>query len=66
MVGDLGVGTWGQPVHDPRRSPEKLSDADYFRLFGRTSEDTRWQGSADSEEYLGLVTYLVQRNTRER
>src|SRR6202165_4998904 len=40
----------------------KLTLSELFALFGRTNEDTRWVGSADSEEYLAVVTYLVQRS----
>ena len=42
---------------------EKLTLIELFALFGRTNEDTRWVGSADSEEYLAVVTYLVQRSS---
>ena len=41
---------------------EKLTLSELFALFGRTNEDTRWVGSADSEEDLVVVTYLVQRS----
>ena len=41
---------------------EKLTLSELFALFGRTNEDTRWVGSADSEKYLAVVTYLVQRS----
>jgi hypothetical protein len=41
---------------------EKLTLSELFALFGRTNADTRWVGSADSEEYLAVVTYLVQRS----
>jgi hypothetical protein len=40
---------------------EKLTLSELFVLFGRNVADTRWVGSADSEEYLAVVTYLVQR-----
>ena len=43
--------------------PQRLTMSDVFTLFGRHAEDTRWVGSADSEEYLAVVTYLVQRST---
>lgn len=43
---------------------EKMTTDEFFALFGRTSEDSRWAGSADSEEYLTVVTYLVQRASR--
>jgi hypothetical protein len=46
---------------------EKLSLNEFFGLFGRTPEQTRWLGSAESEEYLALVAYLVERlNSRNR
>ena len=41
---------------------EKLTLSELFALFGRTNEDTRWVASADSQEYLAVVLYLVQRN----
>jgi len=44
--------------------PEKLSLNDLFALFGRGADDARWVGSADSAEYLTVVTYLVQRSHR--
>ena len=43
---------------------EKLTLTELFSLLGRTADDTRWVGSADSEEYLAVVTYLVQRSNR--
>jgi len=42
---------------------EKLTLSELFALFGRSTDDTRWVGSADSEEYLAVVTYLVQRSS---
>ncbi len=39
-----------------------LTMSDVFSLFGRHAEDTRWVASADSQEYLAVVLYLVQRN----
>jgi hypothetical protein len=41
---------------------EKLTVNELFALFGRSSEDARWVGSADSEEFLAVVTYLVERS----
>jgi hypothetical protein len=41
---------------------EKLTLSEIFALFGRTPDQTRRVGSADSEEYLTLVTYLVERS----
>jgi len=53
-------------MHDGCMS-EKLSVNEFFALFGRTAEQARWLGSAESEEYLALVTYLVSRaNSRNR
>jgi hypothetical protein len=31
-------------------------------LFHRSSGDARWLSSADAEEYLAIVTYLVSRD----
>jgi len=45
--------------------PEKLGVDEFFALFGRPPELTRWASSADSEEYLTLVTYLVGRASKE-
>jgi hypothetical protein len=42
--------------------PQRLTMSDVFTLFGRHYEDTRWVASADSQEYLSVVLYLVQRN----
>lgn len=41
---------------------QHLTMSDVFTLFGRHAEDTRWVASADSQEYLAVVLYLVQRN----
>ncbi len=43
---------------------DRLSMTEVFALFGREPEDSRWVASADSQEYLAVVMYLVQRNTR--
>jgi hypothetical protein len=63
LVGDAGQ----------RRLPqdgcvaEKLSLSELFALFGRGLDQTRWLASAESEEYLALVSYLVERtNNRGR
>jgi len=42
--------------------PQRLTMSDVFSLFGGHPEDTRWVASADSQEYLAVVLYLVQRN----
>jgi hypothetical protein len=64
MVGDMGIGTWGQPAHRPEDPHELLTLEEFFRLFYRGLQQTRWLGSADSEEYLAVVTYLVQRSCK--
>jgi hypothetical protein len=44
---------------------EKLTVDELFGLFGRTTEDARWISSADSEEFLAVVTYMVNRTNRQ-
>jgi hypothetical protein len=41
---------------------DQLTVNEFLRLFGLTANESRWMGSADSEEYLTLVTYLVERS----
>ena len=41
---------------------EKLSINEPLALFGRAPEQTRWLSFADSEEYLSVVTYVVERS----
>jgi len=41
---------------------EKLTLSELFALFGHEPEETRAISSADAEEYLALVTYLVDRS----
>ncbi len=43
-------------------SAHKLTFNEFFALFGRKGDESRWVGSADSDEYLTLVTYLVERS----
>jgi hypothetical protein len=43
---------------------EKLSVNELLALFGRAPEQTRWLSYADSEEYLAVVTYVVERSYR--
>jgi hypothetical protein len=43
---------------------ETLTNDEFFALFGRAPQETHRAGSADSEEYLTLVTYLVERAGR--
>ena len=38
---------------------EKLTLSELFALFGHQPEETRAISSADADEYLALVTYLV-------
>ena len=44
---------------------EKLSVNELLALFGRAPEQKRLLGFADSEEYLAVVTYMVERSYRE-
>ncbi len=57
-----GPGTSDDRVMNP--SGEKLAVDEFFALFGRTPNETRWVGRADSEEYLAVVTYLAERSDR--
>jgi len=41
---------------------EKLSINEPLALLGRAPEQTRWLSFADSEEYLAVVTYVVERS----
>jgi len=43
---------------------QNITLTEVFSLFGRQPEDVRWVASADSQEYLAVVLYLVQRNDR--
>lgn len=43
---------------------EKMTVNDLLAMFGRTPDETRWVGFADSAEYLSVVTYLAERNQR--
>ena len=43
--------------------PQKLTVDEFLALFSRAPVVDRWIGSADSQEYLTLVTYLVERST---
>jgi len=44
--------------------PEKLTVDEFLALFSRAPGVDRWMSSADSEEYLTLITYLVGRQYR--
>jgi hypothetical protein len=43
---------------------DKLSVNELLTMFGRTPDETRWIGFADSAEYLSVVTYVVERDQR--
>ena len=43
---------------------EKLTVSELLAMFGRTADETRWVGFADSAEYLSVVTYVVERDQR--
>jgi hypothetical protein len=42
-----------------------LSVNELLALFGRAPEQKRLLGFADSEEYLAVVTYMVERSYHE-
>ena len=42
---------------------EQLTDGEFLAIFGHTPAAARWVASADSEEYLALVTYLAENTT---
>jgi len=50
--------------HDASMNSEKLSINELLALFGRAPEQSRLVGFADSEEYLAVVTYVVERSYR--
>ena len=41
---------------------ERLTLSELFALFGHEPEESGAISSADAEEYLALVTYLVERS----
>ena len=41
---------------------ERLTVDEFLALFGRTADFGRCVASVDSQEYLTLVTYLVERS----
>ena len=45
-------------------NPEKLTIRELFAIFDRSDAATRFVASADAEEYLAVVTYLVGRSNR--
>lgn len=45
---------------------DRITYRELMVLFGRLSEDSdRWQGTADNAEYLTLVRYLAERESRK-
>ncbi len=44
--------------------PDRLTVEEFLALFGRTGDVGRWVVYADSDEYLTLVTYHVERSDR--
>jgi len=43
---------------------DKLTVNELLAIFGRTPDQNRWVGFADSAEYLSVVTYVVERSQR--
>lgn len=50
---------------DEAMNSEKLSINELLALFGRTPDQNRLLSFADSEEYLAVVTYVVERSYRQ-
>jgi hypothetical protein len=50
--------------HDRFMKPETLTVSELLAIFGRTPDQIRWVGFADSAEYLSVVTYVVERSQR--
>jgi len=44
--------------------PEQLTIEEFLALFRRTPDTSNWVASADSEEYLKLIAFLVERPRR--
>ena len=51
-------------MEDLCMNSEKLTVNELLAIFGRTPDETRWVGFADSAEYLSVVTYVVERTQR--
>jgi hypothetical protein len=41
---------------------DRLTIDELLAIFDRPPDVGKWVGSADSQEYLALVTYLVERS----
>jgi hypothetical protein len=46
--------------------PANLTDSEVFSLFRRSPADLRWIASADSQEYLALVAYLLRTSAGDK
>jgi hypothetical protein len=44
---------------------ERLTVDEFLGMFGRPATLGRWVVAADSEEYLTLITYLVERQNHQ-
>lgn len=58
----MGIPATSTTAHDHQMNSEKLSVNDLLALFGRAPEQIRLLSFADSEEYLAVVTYVVERS----
>jgi hypothetical protein len=45
---------------------DKLTLNEFLALFGQTADEARCMSSADSEEYITLMTYLLVRSRPTR
>ena len=65
MIGSsLGIPATSTTADDRQMNSEKLSVNELLALFGRAPEQIRLLSVADSEEYLAVVTYVVERSYR--
>jgi hypothetical protein len=62
LSGDVASPVTSHDLAMNRDGIDQLTVNEFLRLFGLTANESRWMGSADSEEYLTLVTYLVERS----
>lgn len=42
-----------------------MTDRELMAMFDRSTEDSRWLGLANSQEYLALLSYFIQRTQKE-
>jgi hypothetical protein len=60
-LGDVAGSLMSNDLAMNRDESDKLTVNEFLSLFGRIGSASRWMGAADSEEYLTVVTYFVER-----